>query len=359
MMLKRLRRGSTLLELMVTLPTATVLVGSMAMCIALMMRAKTQDETLFRDAYDLSDAANRIASDLESALSIASSSATHIEFVVPDRNADGTPETMRYEWGGTSGDHPYQLLWTYNSEPQSVLFDDIDEFSLQLNSMTSPSSVPNHLRGEVANVKMMDAFLDCIFCEEPINATNHVGQYFVASIPGVGRRWDLGALRIMLRSAGSSNDGVLRIRVTEANSTTRLPTNTVLAEVDVEEWRLGSRYQWLNIPLAPIAWQTQSTPLCITLSYVSGSGTIAYVHCLQNGTGMPSDSNLVKSNNGGASWTSSGSTVGMRFYALGTYDGFTGQRRFLNSVDLKLKSTRPSAGRVETTISIPSGPEML
>jgi len=124
------RDGLTLLELVVALPTATILIGAMSMCVTIMMRAKSQDDNLFRGSYDLSSAATQIASDIESAVSHVSSSTTHIEVVVPDRDGDRLPEQIRYEWGSTSGPNANKILWKYNQNPLAVIFDEVGAFSL-------------------------------------------------------------------------------------------------------------------------------------------------------------------------------------------------------------------------------------
>ena len=151
------RLGFTMLELLVSVPAATVLIAAMAMCVTIMMRANLQDETLFRSTYDLANAATQIASDIESAVSIVSSSATHIEFVVPDRDANGLLEQMRYEWGGATGVNAKKVLWKYNQSQLAVLFDDVGAFSLQTNTVLALSTVPNHLIAESAVLKSIDA----------------------------------------------------------------------------------------------------------------------------------------------------------------------------------------------------------
>ena len=353
----RHRAGLSLLELMVTLPTATILIGAMASCITIMMRAKSQDDTLFRSTYDLSNAATQIASDLESAIAYVSSSTTQIEFVVPDRDGDGLPEQMRYEWGGATGGNANKILWKYNQGPLAVLFDDVRNFDLQTTAVSVPSTVPNHLRSDVAVLKSINAFPNGVFREQTINASNPIGQYFIPDVPGTGVKWDLGSIRIMVRAADSNTDGILCIRVMKSDAT-RLPIAPILAEVKIAESHLGTSYQWLDIPISPISWQTQSTPLCVTLGYGGGTGDVASVQFLENGTGMPANANLVTSSNGGTSWTASAGTQGLRFYAFGFYDGYTGQRRFLSSVDLKLGSSRSILQKIETSVRMPALPEI-
>ncbi len=352
------RSGVTMLELMVTLPSATVLIGAMAMCITIMMRAKSQDDTLFRSTYELSNAATQIASDIESAVSHVSSSTTHMEFVVPDRNGDGLPEQMRYEWGGTTGANANKILWKYNQGPLSVLFDDVGAFELQASTVTVPIAVPNHLLPDVAVLGSINAFSSCVFREQVINANNSIGEYFVPAVTNAAAKWDLGTIRIMARAADANTDGILVVRVMRANATTRLPIAPVLSEVRIAEWRLGTSYQWLDIP-SPVSWQTQGTPLCITLSYGGGTGDVGRVQFIENGTGMPSSANLVTSSNGGASWTSSGSARGLRFYAYGLFQGYTGQadRKFLSSIELKLGSSRCIAQKIQTSVRLPAVPE--
>ena len=352
------RSGVTMLELMVTLPSATILVGAMAMCITIMMRAKSQDDMLFRSTYDLSNATMQIASDIESAVAHVSSSTTHIEVVVPDRDGDGLPEQMRYEWGGTSGANANKVLWKYNQQPLAVLFDDVGSFNLQKNTNLAPSTVSNHLLSESAVLKSINAFPSGVFREQVINANNAIGQYFIPDVPGSGIKWDLGSIRMMVRAADANIDGVLCVRVMRGDLTTKLPVLPILAEVKIAESRLGTSYQWLDIPIAPISWQAQGLPLCITLGYGGGSGNVACIQYLENGTGMPANANLVTSIDGGTTWTASNGARGLRYYAYGFYDGYVGQRSFLSSVDLKLGSSRTTTQRIETSVGLPACPEI-
>ncbi len=351
------RRGASMLELMVMLPTATILIGAMAMSITNMMRARSQDDSLFRSTYDLANAANQIASDLESATALVASSATFIEFVVPDRNVDGLPEQMRYEWGGATGINANKILWKYNDQPLTALFDDVGAFSLQTNTTLVPVSVANHLLSESAVLKSINALPSGVFREQVINASNPIGQYFIPDIASSGAKWDLGSIRIMVRAADSNLDGVLRVRITRSDAT-KHPIAPILAEVTIPEWKLGTTYQWLDIPIAPVSWQATGIPLCITLSYGGGTGDVARVQYIENGTGMPANANLVTSINGGTTWTASTTAKGLRFYAYGFHDNYVGQRRFLNGVDLKMGSSRNTTKKIETSARLIALPEI-
>lgn len=351
------RLGVTLLELMVSLPTATVLVGGMAMCITITMRAKSQDDSLFRTNTNLATVVTQMATDLESATAHVSSSATHIEFVVPDRDGDSLPEQMRYEYGGATGVNAHKVLWQYNREPRSVLSDDIGAFSIQDNTTPVPVTVPNHLISESAILKSVNAYADGVFREYVINANNAFGQYFIPDLVGSGIRWDLGKVRIMARAADANQNGILRVRVMRSDAS-KLPVAPILAEVNIGESELGTNYQWFDIPIAPISWQAQGTAICVTLSYGGGTGDVARIQAVQGGVGMPNNSNLLASADGGSTWTASSGAAGLRFYAYGFYDGYTGQRTFLTSIDLKVQSLLNATRKIETSVQLHTAPEL-
>jgi hypothetical protein len=342
---------------MITLPTATVLIGAMAFSITIMMRSKSQDESLYRNAQDLTNAASQIAFDVESAISFVSTSASHIEFVVPDRDGDKLPEQIRYEFGGTTGSNANTILWKYNQQSAKPMFSDVAAMTIACSRSAASANVPNQSLSEVVTLRSLDAIANGVFKETKINATNAVGQYFVPAVPTVGAKWDLGAIRFMIRSVGPNLDGVLRIRVTASDST-KLPIAPIYADLTIAESTLSPNFQWLEIPIAPISRKAQGTPLCFTIAYASGTGDVAAIQHIENGTGMPSNANLLTSTNGGTSWTASNETKDLRFYAYGFYDGYTGQRAFWNRLDLRLQSTGTGSQQLETSVRVPAMPEI-
>lgn len=318
------------------------------------MKAKTQDEKLFQTGYQLTETMSRISSDLESATSIAFISSDQVEFTVPDRNNDGLPEQIKYEWASSTS----SLLWSTNNGPQTALFDDVGLFELTPRSTAVSATVPCHQFSEVAILKRIDAVPGCVYKEQVINASNAIGQYFIPDLGFGSPRWDLGKLRLMVKSAGGSQDGVLRVRVTDSSGSLT-PSNTILSETNIAESSLGTTYRWLSIPIAPISWQNANPPLCITLSSGGGTGDVAYVQYMECTTGMPTNANLITSTNGGTSWTASNGTRGLRHYAYGFYDGYNGNRQFLTSIDLRLVSASNNSTTTETSIRMLAKPELL
>jgi len=122
----RRRSGYTLVELVVaTIATGILLAG---MTSAIFVAARAAGENLLPSgAIQGSATVEDIVAELRLATSFTERSASSIEFTVADRDADETPETIRYEWSGTPGD---PLKRTYNGGNTVVVLDNVHEFQL-------------------------------------------------------------------------------------------------------------------------------------------------------------------------------------------------------------------------------------
>lgn len=355
--LRPIRWGISFVEIVVSLPATAMLIGCLGLCIGLMMKAKTQDENLFQSSYQLTDTLSRISTDLELATSIASISSDQVEFTVPDRDGDGLPEQIKYQWANASSANPNTVLWSMNGGLQTVLFEDIGGFLLTPRSTVVSGTVPCHQLSEVAILKRLDSLPGCSYKEQAISSSKVYAQYFIPDLNASGPLWDLGKLRLMVKSAGGTQDGILRVRVT-GSDLSQTPSTTIYAEIDIPESSLGPNYRWLTIPIAPISRQIASSPLCITLSSAGGTGNIAYVQSFKSPLNMPANCSFLSSTNGGTSWSNPDSKSGIRLYAYGFYDGYTGSRQFLTSLDLRLASARNSTVIAETSVRMQTQPEL-
>lgn len=96
--------GFTLAELAVSISVLVVLVGAMSSAVFIAGRAIPANQSLTINAATAVDAANVLAADLATALTINSATSTAIEFTVPDRGYGAAgPETIRFQWSGTPG----------------------------------------------------------------------------------------------------------------------------------------------------------------------------------------------------------------------------------------------------------------
>ncbi len=116
----------TLLELVVAVVVCGVLVAGLMSTFYVASRA-TDSSGPARDRQVGCTALKQMLSELQMALSFTERTPTTVEFTVADRNGDLGPETIRYEWSGTSGD---PLLRQYNGGAQVAVLDNLAEFAL-------------------------------------------------------------------------------------------------------------------------------------------------------------------------------------------------------------------------------------
>jgi len=107
----RRRLGYTLVELVASLAATSILLAGMGSVVYVAARS-TDESTTPALQILASSTAHDVLSDLQYAVSFQQRSTTAVEFKVADRNGDGSPDTIRYAWSGTSGD---PLTRRYNS----------------------------------------------------------------------------------------------------------------------------------------------------------------------------------------------------------------------------------------------------
>src|SRR5205085_11182659 len=99
----RRRSAHTLMELVVAMAASTFLVVGMGSVMFIARQiAYTPTESANRAVA--SDQVSQICDELRYATAIIQQSSQILEFVVADRNNDGTAEKIRYEWSGVAGD---------------------------------------------------------------------------------------------------------------------------------------------------------------------------------------------------------------------------------------------------------------
>jgi hypothetical protein len=133
------RRGHTLIELVVAMTSAAVLTAGMGGTLYLASHALNDGgSNAVQQAKDR-QVLERIMDDVELALLFSERTNTAIEFTVPDRDADGQPETIRYAWSGVPGD---PLTYEYNGSAPTVIADDVQQFDLQTETRFMAAPLP-------------------------------------------------------------------------------------------------------------------------------------------------------------------------------------------------------------------------
>lgn len=121
------RRALSLIELVVSMTTASLLLAGTTSTIYLVMRASDPKYAPSVAALDGARCAADLAADLSYALSLTSATATGVTATIPDRNADGSPETIRYAWAGAG----QPLTREYNGSAASAVLPSAQNFAIE------------------------------------------------------------------------------------------------------------------------------------------------------------------------------------------------------------------------------------
>jgi len=100
----RAARGFTLVELIAAVAIMSLLLGAMTSAVLLTRQAVPERGTGLVALVDASDVMQQLTADLSQAVYILEHESKSVTLVVPDRDGDGLPETIRYAWSGTTGD---------------------------------------------------------------------------------------------------------------------------------------------------------------------------------------------------------------------------------------------------------------
>ena len=131
------RRGYSLIELVVSVGAATVLLGGLGSTILITNSGLDAQHSADGQAVDAAIAQRDLMSDLQHALAFSERTPEAVTMIVPDRDGDGAPESIRYAWSGVVGD---PLTYEYNAGPPVSIAEDVHQF--QLDFLTRAITAP-------------------------------------------------------------------------------------------------------------------------------------------------------------------------------------------------------------------------
>ena len=115
------------MEVILSVVIVSIIMAALVSTLMITQRGLAGSTNVARDASRGRDAAELILLDLSLAISFSERTSTAVTFIVPDRDGDGQPETIRYAWSGVAGD---PLTRQVNGGTVAVLVDDVYDFSL-------------------------------------------------------------------------------------------------------------------------------------------------------------------------------------------------------------------------------------
>jgi len=352
---KPCRRGHSLIELVAAMIASAFLLAGLG-SVMLIGRQVAYAPSAATERTAAADTVNQIAEELRYATLILQQTPQILEFVVADRNSDGTAEKIRYAWSGTPGDPLYK---TVNSTAAVIVLHSVDAFAntLHLKSEVTPltTTVDSAETLLASNASVQ------IGTDRDITATSHFAQQInpsvFSAIPSNVISWNATKFDFYGSKSGTPS-GTLLVQLRASGDPLDAPTSEVLGQVSIAESALTSASNGWNTAVFPTPIRGLSMSRNYQLAWVGVGGAPAAK--LQVNDTFPTG--VFESTDSGASWQFM--TTRMMFGRLyGTYttpgSTYDITRNYASHIQLTLQSADQAHGRVEASIPLVNVPEIL
>lgn len=262
------RRGVSLLELTISLVSAGVLVAGLSSSILIALRACDPESSPTLPLLDAATALTELQTDLQCAKAITEKQPRSVTVLVPDRDGDGQPETIRYAWTGISG---MPLTRRVNSGAILTFSGNVADFALEYEVQTLTRAGPptvtqsgvTTLSGNTSNSLFSDQWT--------VTATSPGGQYFEPSLPANARDWKVTEVRVRAVRGDTpySDTTYVQLRPADSNG---LPTLNLVESQPLLESHLTSSLAWYGISFQGTSGLLPAQRLCLTLAATSTYG---------------------------------------------------------------------------------------
>ena len=299
-----------------SLGICTVLIVSLTGSLTLVMKsASVPTNSPVLAHMRTGELADRVLSDLAIAQSFTINTATDVEFKVPSRDANNTPDTIRYQWTGSPSN---QLLRSYNGGSLNLFAADVKEFGLSYltRSMGPPPPPAPVESAEVLLMEHNDAPSGS-FSSFNTSTSNWGSQWFNPSLSPDAVSWKITRVQCSASRANGTS-ATFQVRIQSADPATNQPLPTVLSTLTATTATLPTTTAWVNFDIPDAANLSAETGYCLVIAVTASSTKYPILQFESNGTPMPSRTHWMTSSTAGTAWTLPELTKDMRFRIYGT-----------------------------------------
>jgi len=237
--MRRLSRGFTIMEMIVSVAITMILaiaVGSVIMLSARVMpRAKAN--TVARTEEAAARVLEQIAADVSHAIEIPHLSKYSMVLHVPDRDNDGNVEVIAYEWGGSTGD---PLSRSVNGGVPVLLLDSADWFNFSGDTFTRTTTAEGAATstGEI----LLASYTGSAPTQEPVQSNNWPALTFPITLPDGATRYSVSRIDLYVSRIGVlTGADHLELRSAWPDGS---PSSTTLASVTLPSGILSLAAGW-------------------------------------------------------------------------------------------------------------------
>ncbi|MBN2447260.1 MAG: prepilin-type N-terminal cleavage/methylation domain-containing protein [Phycisphaerae bacterium] len=344
-------RAFTLAELVVSLSIMGIIMAGLGSAILIASHALPDEDSPGDAILACTCVADQIAEELSSAIWVREHTPNTIDFTIPDRDEDGLPEHLRYEWSGTPGD---ALTRQYNGGAIVDAIDSVHDFRLgyALVTLTEEYDGPV-VESAVGLLSSRSSIVDS--SDKKIETSKWMGQHFVPTLPADAITWSVTRAWFQAKREGNPVESMwAQIREVDANNA---PTGTVLDQVRIDEWQLSTYYDWISADFDEVRGRAPGTGLYLVFQHSGIGGPAANVR-YEDDVG----SGRAWTDNAGSSWTYQ-TSKSVYHYIYGTYTtptaAQTAMRTYIADVTVTIQPTDTPSDTVVTAARMLNTPELL
>jgi hypothetical protein len=318
------RRAFTLIELGVSTAITGVLLVSLASVVVVASKVLPSARGPTDSTLAGGLALDQILAELRFATSVTESTATAVAFTVPDRDANGTAETIRYSWAGT--DQP--LVRAYNGVNTDVV-PSLRSFALAYSKhkyTTTAVSTGAVSSGEVL-LASYNGWTGLLPTQNnfTISSTASAAEQFVidrVSLPANTSKVTITRVSLRLRrpSSPTGTSYTVGIHLPSAPGSNTPAASPVGTAATLSNTTLTTSYAWVDAPFTDVTFPdgSQTTLLIV----VKGTNTSSVVLNYYSALLAPLDNTIFRYNTG-SGWQPSSSLLNGNdapFFVYGSYE---------------------------------------
>lgn len=302
------------------------------------------------------DVVSQICDELRYATYVIQQTPQILEFVVADRNGDGTAEKIRYEWSGVAGE---PLRKTLNGGAPVDVLTAVNAFSIALQQIQKSTTYTT--TNESSEQLLLTTATGSGTNRRDIDATNFMAQVITptafTSIPSNVLSWNLNRVDFYGGQNSSATD-TLAVQIRPTGDPYDIPTSNILGSVSIPESFITSSDAWNIVTFAsPIRDLSFSRRYALVFAQLSGSGQAARIpYADSTATGV------TDSTDAGASWRyMSTRQMYAKFYGTYTTPGssYNVARNYVSHVRIALQTGSLGFSRIDASAPLRNTPELL
>ena len=304
--MKHAARAFTLMEMIVSVAITMILalaIGSVIMLSARVMpRAKAN--TVARVEEAAARVLEQMAQDVSLATEVPSISKYSMTLHLPDRNSDGKPDQVAYEWDGSSGS---PLRRSVDGGDPVVLVDNVGAFSLIAETFTRTTTVEGAATssGEI----LLASYTGSAPAQEPVNSTNWPALTFPITLPDGATSYSISRIDLYVSRVGVLvGADHLELRSAWPDGS---PSTTTLASVTLPSGILALAAGWQSYtPIYTGSNVLTARLLSMVVMHDSGSSVLRLYRTASAVDGHRAGSSV----NSGSTWTMGDGSWAYRVY---------------------------------------------